>query len=244
MPRFFIENLNSIDTFGNITIGGDEAKHIAKVLRMKIGEEIVICDKMGSDYLCKIDSVSSEVVCKIIEKVPTKTEPNVNLTVYQAVPKLDKLDLIIQKSVELGATTIVPFLSKRCVSRPDEKSAFKKVERWNKIALEAAKQSGRGIIPTVTPIISMEKAVEKTFAENDITLICYEDGGENFAKVGLAEGQNIGLFIGSEGGFELSEVEKVTQNAGVKIGMGERILRCETAVISSISIIMHLTGNM
>lgn len=165
------------------------------------------------------------------------------VTLYQAVPKLDKLEYIIQKSVELGVSRIVPFISRRCISRPDEKDFSKKLIRLNKIAEEAAKQSGRGIIPQVMPIISYKKALED-MSELDKIIVLYEEGGKNFAEVNFEQSKRIGIVIGSEGGFDKEEVELALNKGAESVWLGKRILRCETAPITALSILMFLTKNM
>lgn len=244
MPRFFADKNNISDN--HIIINGSDAIHIGRSLRMKIGEELILCcDKI--DYKTKITSISDkEVYCEILDKFPIDSEPDINLTLYQAVPKLDKLELITQKAVELGAMKIVPVITSRCISRPDKKGFSKKKERLNKIALEAAKQSGRGIIPEVLDILDFKTAVLK-LKEHDYSFVCYENGGVPFSYVvdpSDFKNKSIGLFIGSEGGFSESEI-KLCEDMGINtISMGKRILRCETAPISAISIIMALSGNM
>ena len=172
-----------------------------------------------------------------------KSEPGINLTLFQAVPKLDKLEFIIQKSVELGVNRIVPVLTRRCVSRPTEKDFAKKLVRYQKIALEAAKQSGRGIIPEVAPMISFSEALEQ-MKQTDVPLMLYEQGGVRFSEAGLTNTGSVSILIGSEGGFDESEVLKADE-AGIKrIWLGDRILRCETAPLVAVSLTMFLTGNL
>lgn len=240
MPRFFVDEIDE----NNIKIVGADARHIGRSLRMKPGELLTVCCG-GVDYNCEISGFSdTEVFLKLLDKQLCAAEPSVKVTLYQAVPKLDKLELIIQKAVELGAAEIVPVLTRRCVSRPNEKDFAKKLPRLNKIAEEAAKQSGRGIIPRVMPIITYKKAVEEL--ENfDRSLILYEgEGGCSFADAGLCENGTVGLMIGSEGGFDSDEV-KLASEAGAKVvWLGKRILRCETAPITAMSILMFLTNNM
>lgn len=244
MPRFFINKNNIIDN--HIIINGGDALHIGRSLRMKIGDELTLCcDKI--DYMTKILSISdNEICCEILSQSPICTEANIELTLYQAMPKSDKLEFIIQKAVELGVVKIVPVLTSRCISRPDKKSFAKKRERLNKISLEAAKQSNRGIIPEVSDILDFKIAVTH-LSGHDFSFVCYEKGGVPFSSVinpSDCKNKSIGLFIGSEGGFEESEIE-VCDKTGVKIiNMGKRILRCETAPISAVSIIMALSGNM
>ena len=210
---------------------------------MRIGDEIIACCE-GVEYNCKIESISDEcVVCDIISQGKSESEPDIKVTLFQALPKGDKFDTIVQKATELGVTQICPVLTSRCVARADKKSFEKKRERLNRIALEAAKQSGRGIVPQVTELLTLDEAAEQ-LAQNDFPLICYERGGKNLAQVGLKKNSTVGIFVGSEGGFEQSEVELCTAKGAVAIGLGKRILRCETAPLAALSIVMNLTGNI
>lgn len=239
MPRFFSNEINE----NTAVISGSDAVHIGRSLRMKLGDELIVCNN-GIEYTTKIQTISDElVVCDILSSEPSKSEPDIRLTLFQAVPKSDKLDLIVQKAVELGAFEICPVLTSRCVSRPDKKSFEKKQKRLQKIALEGAKQSGRGIIPQVSEILTMEKCIDR-MAEMDFGLVCYEKGGKDLSEIDLKPNSSVGIFIGSEGGFEPEEIQKCTNKGIIPIGLGPRILRCETAPISAISIIMNLTGNM
>lgn len=239
MPRFFSDEINDDIAF----IRGSDAVHIGRSLRMKTGDELIICSK-GIEYITIIQSISDEqVVCEIKYSQPSKSEPNIDLTLFQAVPKGDKLDFIIQKAVELGASRIYPVITSRCVSRPDKKSFDKKHKRLQKIALEAAKQSGRGIVPQVEDIIDFKKCTE-LLGQMDFSFVCYENGGKKLNESGLRPNSNVGIFIGSEGGFEQSEVDECIKNGITVIGLGNRILRCETAPVTAISIVMNLTGNI
>lgn len=239
MPRFFTDTVNG----GTITVTGDDARHIGRSLRMKVGDDITFCNS-GVDYICRIESISdSEVVCSVTESFPTKSEPSVMLTLYQALPKLDKLELIIQKTTELGVSRIVPFLSKRCVARPDKKEFDKKLERLRKISLEAAKQAGRGIVPEIAPLMSFDEAV-CDMQGSDIKIICYENEGKKLSDTGIDGSKSIAVMIGSEGGFERGEVDKAVSAGAVPVWLGKRILRCETCPIAVSAIIMNLSGNM
>lgn len=241
MPRFFAEpgDINE----NNAVIRGADAVHIGRSLRMRLGDEITVCCE-GNDYLCRIDTISDEQCGLTVLSVNEGSgEPSVRVTLYQAMPKSDKLELIVQKAVELGAAKIVPVLTARCVSRPDEKSFRKKRERLNKIALEAAKQCGRSIVPTVGDMIGIDECA-KRLGEHETGLICYEKGGSPLTERIDPDVKDIGLFIGSEGGFDEAEVEKCRQNGAEVIGLGNRILRCETAPMAAIAIIMSITGNM
>lgn len=240
MPRFFVS-----DAGGEfITVTGADAVHIGISLRMAKGENITLCSG-GKDFECEIVSISpEEVVCKVLSSSPSGAEPDVKLTLFQALPKGDKFEFIIQKAVELGASKVVPVLTKRCISRPDERSFEKKLERYRKIALEAAKQSGRGIIPEISGIMKWDEAV-KTAAESDAALICYEnEGGKRFSEIDFSSMKSVSLLVGSEGGFDFDEVEHASQAGCIPIWMGKRILRCETAPIAAISVIMSMSGNL
>ena len=241
MPRFFVQKRCFTGT--SVTIEKPDSVHIGRSLRMRIGDDIIACCE-GVEYNCKIESISDEcVVCDIISQGPSESEPDVRVTLFQALPKGDKFDTIVQKATELGVTQICPVLTSRCVARADKKSFEKKRERLNRIALEAAKQSGRGIVPQVTELLTLDEAAEQ-LVQNDFPLICYERGGNNLAQVGLKSNSTVGIFIGSEGGFEQSEVELCTAKGAVAIGLGKRILRCETAPLAALSIVMNLTGNI
>lgn len=239
MPRFFIDEKPK-DLY---VITGEDATHIGRSLRMRVGDEITLCCD-GEDFLCEIEKFTdSEVFCRVLSSEMSKTEPSVKLTLFQAMPKSDKMELIIQKAVELGVTKIVPVMTERCVCRPDEKSFAKKLLRYQKISEAASKQSGRGIIPEISGILSLSEAVEE-MKKLDYSVICYEKGGISLGEVGFEKNSSIGIFIGSEGGFEQKEVDLCVQNGIRVVGLGSRILRCETAPLATISIVMSLTGNM
>ncbi len=240
MPRFFVDYSGG-DT---ITITNPDAHHILHSLRMAVGEELTLTCR-GTDYFCAIEAATSdEVVCRILSSEESRSEPTISLTLYQALPKGDKFETIIQKSVELGATRIVPLISRRCVSRPDDKSFSKKLERYRKIALEAAKQSGRGIVPEIAPLMSWNEAVSDA-VKADTAVICYEnEGGKRFSEMTISDGQSVSLIIGSEGGFDEEEVRFAEKSGITPIWLGNRILRCETAPLAAISIIMNISGNM
>jgi 16S rRNA (uracil1498-N3)-methyltransferase len=240
MPRFF---LNEIDE-ENISITGSDAHHIGFSLRMRAGEPLTVCCN-GIDYDCTIRSITGDsVYLDLVEKHRCAAEPNINVTLFQAVPKLDKLELIIQKSVELGVSRIVPVLTRRCISRPDEKDFGKKLARLNKIAAEAAKQSGRGIVPVVEPMIGYKQALEE-MKKLDRSIILYEEeGGISFGEVDFSGTSSVGVLIGSEGGFDSEEAVAAVESGAVQVWLGKRILRCETAPITVLSILMFLTNNM
>ena len=240
MPRFFTQ---TISAEGGI-ISGDDAKHISRVLRMKVGELLTACDTKGYDYDCLIESLSDrEVSLRVLEVRPSQSEPDVRVILYQAMPKGDKLELIIQKAVELGVDSITPVMTRRCVSKPDSKSMAKKLERYNRIALEAAKQSGRGKVPQVCPILDLPQALDE-MAQTSCPILFYENATAPAKQVIDGAGKEIAVLIGSEGGFDESEVELAIQKGCQVLSLGKRILRCETAPLAALSIIMFETGNM
>ncbi len=239
MPRFFCDDING----DHISITGTDARHIGRSLRMRLGDEITVCSQ-GIEYRSRILTISDEEVsCEVLGKAPSENEANISLTLFQALPKGDKLEFIIQKAAELGVKRVCPVLTSRCVSRPDKKGFDKKLERLRRIALEACKQSGRAQLVEITPLLSFEECINemKTMEKE---LMCYEKGGISMSEAGLSAGQSIGLLIGSEGGFDDAEAELAQSSGMTLIGLGKRILRCETAPIAAASIIMHLTGNM
>lgn len=240
MAWFFTdENINS----NFYSISGENAKHISKSLRMSKGEEITLITPNKMQYDCQITEITSEFVnVEIVSKKICENEPDVFVTLYQALPKSDKMDFIIQKCVELGISKIVPVISARCISRPDEKSMKKKIERWQKISLQAAMQSRRGIIPKIENCMTFSKAIEKS-KDDDKSIIFYELGGEKIKDILSEKPKTISMFIGSEGGFEKNEVEMFLQNTGRAATLGKRILRAETAPIAALSVIMYQTEN-
>ena len=180
-----------------------------------------------------------------MDKQRCAAEPNIEVTLFQAVPKLDKLEYIIQKSVELGVSRIVPVLTRRCVSRPDKKDfEKKKLPRLSKIAEEAAKQSGRGMIPEVAPLAGYKESLDMMRALDRTILLYEEEGGTSFGNVDFSGVKTAGLVIGSEGGFDKEEAQAAVSAGAVQVWLGKRILRCETAPITALSILMFLTNNM
>lgn len=236
MIRFFIDNVSD----QKYTLTGEDAHHAIKSLRVKIGENIVLCDKNSVEHICKVKKISKEeLLVSVIKSQKNSSEPNIKITLYQALPKNDKMDLIIQKSVELGVFKIVPIKTSRCMSKPNEKSIAKKLERWQKIAKEAAKQSGRGIIPNVSSPLKLDEAILK-IKDYDKTLVFYENGGEKIKNSLKSCDKNISIFIGPEGGFEKEEIEKLKSFKVSISTLGSRILRTETASLAAISIITNL----
>lgn len=240
MTRFFVapEELAAEE----LTLTGENAQH-AKVLRLKAGEQLLCCDGEGKEALCEVLAAGSEICLSVLERRDSKTEAAVRVSVYMAFPKADKLEHVIQKATELGAYEIVAFPSGRCVSRPDEKSLKKKLERWQKIAASAAEQSGRGRIPKVIVLGSFTEALSRA-AEADKALMFYENEHAVTLKMALESGgfSTVSLLTGPEGGLEEAEVEKARQ-AGLQVcTLGSRILRCETAPLCALSAVMYAAG--
>lgn len=239
-PRFFTENISD----ETAVIDGEDARHVSVVLRMRKGDIAVLCDGSGTDYLAELDSSAPEnCVFRILEKSENRAEPSIRLRLFQALPKGDKMDFIVQKAVECGAAEIVPIFTKRCVSRPDEKSMSRKLPRFQKIALEAAKQCGRGIIPTVGNVVELSK-LETLLSPNSTRILFYECSETPLSRAVSEFKSNVDIVIGSEGGFEPSEAEFLEGLGFVSVSLGKRILRCETAPIAAISVLMNMTGNM
>lgn len=241
MSRFFVsaEEMN-----GNfIVLTGENAAH-AKVLRLKNGEEVLVCDGQGNECCCTVSDVSPGQISLVVNaRQESASEPAVKASIYMAFPKSDKLEHVIQKATELGAYEIVAFPSARCVSKPDEKSLKKKLERWQKIAASAAEQSGRGRVPNVIVLKSYAEALERA-ALADKAILFYENERATTLRQKLEEGayQTISLLTGPEGGLEAAEVEKA-KDAGLAIcTLGKRILRCETAPLCALSAVMYASG--
>lgn len=241
MVRFFVKP-DEMQT-DVIRLDSDNAAH-AKVLRIKIGDEILVCDGEGQECLCTVTSVeNSAVLLSVQHRYTTENEAAVKVSVYVAFPKADKLEHIIQKATELGAYEIVVFPSNRCVSKPDEKSIIKKMERWQKIAVAASEQSGRGVIPDVVVLRCFADAVNRATSA-DKAILFYENENATTLHMALENSayHTISLLTGPEGGLEVSEVE-LARNAGMHIcTLGKRILRCETAPLCALSAVMYQAG--
>ena len=247
MPRFFIRANQVVkDDSGRsfLTITGDDAHHISRSLRMAVGEEITVCDMQKNVYLCKISGITdTEVEADIVSVSSSDTEPKCYIKLYQAVPKSDKLETIIQKSVECGVSEIIPFMSERCIAKIEGKDIAKKAERHNKISESAAKQSGRGIIPTVRHTLRFREAMDEA-SKSELMIFCYEGDGTLSLKDilrGASGVKEISLVVGAEGGFSLNEVEYVRSCNAKIAGLGKRILRCETAPSFALACIAYET---
>lgn len=231
----------------NIYIEGSDVNHMKNVLRMHVGEEVTVSDGNNIQYLCQVEEFEEErVVLKVVEEKPVDTELPSRIYLFQGLPKQEKMELIVQKCVELGIYAVVPVSMKRCVVKLDARKAAKKVERWNGIAASAAKQAGRGFVPEVLPVQSYEEALAMA-KELDVVLVAYElaEGMSGTKEIidSIKPGQSVGIFIGPEGGFEKEEVERAIGMGGKEVTLGKRILRTETAGLALLSVLMfHLEG--
>lgn len=226
-----------------IEIEGTDVNHIKNVLRMKIGEKVQISDQSGKNYSCELEAFEAEKVrFQILEEREPENELPSRIYLFQGLPKSDKMEWIVQKAVELGVYEVIPVATHRAVVKLDEKKAVKKIARWNAIAEGAAKQSGRDVIPCVKKVMSLENALSYA-ASLDLILMPYEDaeGMEKTRRVigQIKPGQSIGIFIGPEGGFEETEVQKAQKSGAVPVTLGKRILRTETAGLTVLSILMY-----
>lgn len=227
-----------------ITIEGSDVNHMKNVLRMKVGEELSVSNgRDGKEYRCEIQEFQEEkILCSLRFVKEENMELPVQITLFQGLPKADKMEWIIQKAVELGAFEIVPVAAKRCVVKLDDKKAAAKITRWQGISEAAAKQSKRKVIPKVSSPMSLKEAIQKA-EEMDVRLIPYElaEGMDGTRKLieGVCPGQSVALFIGPEGGFEVSEIEYAKEHGVLPITLGKRILRTETAGMTVLSWLMY-----
>ena len=239
MVRFFV---TETDLLGQtVTLTGENAQH-AKVLRLKAGEELLLCDGQGNECLCVMED-PVDLLVSIRDRRLSATEAAVKVSVYMAFPKADKLEHVIQKATELGAYEIIAFPSARCVSKPDEKSLKKKLERWQKIAASAAEQSGRGRVPQVSVLPTFKSALEQA-AQADKALMFYENEQAVTLRMALEQKpwNTVSLLTGPEGGLEEREVQQA-RAAGLEVcTLGKRILRCETAPLCALSAVMYAAG--
>lgn len=241
MPRFFVPDSGfSGDT---VTVTGSDAHHISFALRMAAGEEITVCDMKGQTHICRLEALDGETVrAKILETAASENESPVKIHLFQAYPKSDKLEFIVQKAVELGACEITPFESERCIKRPKADKIAHVTERQNKIAAEAAKQCGRSVLPHVNAPVSFSEMLRLASAL-PLCLFCYEGEGTRSLKEICAEHPEIrelALVIGSEGGFSAKEAEEAREAGMQMTGLGKRILRCETAPVFALAAICCL----
>lgn len=242
MPKFFISDCN-YSVNDTIVISGDDAHHISKTLRMRVGDSVTVTGSDSTDYLCVIESITSDSVCmRVNDKKTSDVEDGVRVSLFQALVKGDKMDTVIQKSVELGVYDIYPVAADRSVVKLDSSGAKKKVERWNKIALEASKQCGRGIIPKVHDVIDFKECVEK-LSVLDKSFFCYELSNGKTVKdiIGHKDFETVGFYIGPEGGVAPSEASYATEQGIESVTLGKLILRTETAGPAVMAMILYET---
>lgn len=241
MDRFFVEKKNVNLENNTCIIEGEDVKHISKVLRCRVGEELEICDNDNNEYICEITSIDkSEVQLNIIDKVDIKRESDLKIKVYQGLPKGPKMEMILQKLTEVGVDEIILVQTKRTVVKVEDKKEDKKIERWERIIYEAAKQSKRGKIPKLRGILSFKEALSD-MNKNDLNIAPYENERTKSIKQAI-KGQdinNIGIFVGPEGGFEDTEIKAIEDIGGQSVSLGPRILRTETASLVASSIVLY-----
>ena len=245
MPKFFVNKENIEQE--KVIITGEDVNHIKNVLRKNIKDTLEICDgQNGKNFLCEIEIIEKDkITCSIVEKLENKSESSTYIHIYQGLPKSDKMELIIQKSVELGVSEITPTNMSRCIVKLDSKDARKKVERWQKISEVAAKQSGRDIIPKINNLCNF-KEIANQCEEYDAIILAYENEKENKLKNEIEklkkvqkEKMKIAIIIGPEGGISQEEVEKAKENGIKIITLGNRILRTETVALNILSVLMY-----
>ena len=240
MPRFFVPSENFSED--QVKITGEDAFHIARALRMAVGDSITVCDMHGCEYACTVTKIRDEECdCDILAKTEGKTESPVYISLYMAYPKGDKLEVVTQKAVELGASEIIPFESSRCIKKPKPEKAERDLARLSRIAEEAAKQCGRSRLVKILPSLSYTEML-CAIKNSDLALFCYEGDGARSLREILSSLDNniksIAVIVGSEGGFSLSEAEAAREAGAVITNLGPRILRCETApsyILSALS---------
>ncbi len=239
MQKLFID----FEPNGTVILNEEQSRHISKSLRMKVGDMLTLSCGNGKDYGCIIDTIDNKsVTLSVCYEQANNCEPTVKVKLFQGVPKGDKLEDIIQKCTELGISEIQPVLTHRSVSRPDSKSAKKKQARYQKIALEAAQQSGRGIIPLINDMTDLKTAVSKD--DSELKILFYEGGGAPLKEIINKDIKSVSIYIGPEGGFEENEVELIKEKGGTIATLGKRILRTQTAPVAALTAIMLLTDNL
>ena len=245
MPRFFVPN--SAVNGGEILIEGADVKHITKVLRHSVGDELIVCDMRRCEYTCRIAAMSKDAVrLHIMSSAGCANEPTIDVTLYQALCKGDKMDAVIQKAVELGVSRIVPYTADRCVALLDDPAKIaRRLERWQKIADEAAKQCGRGAFVQVAEPASYAKAISDASA-SEHSFLCFEGDTvvpiRDFLRDGI--GDKFCFIIGPEGGFSACEIDMAKQSGVALVGLGKRILRTETASGAVLAVLMYLSSNL
>lgn len=241
MDRFFVEKKNVNLENDTCIIEGEDVKHISKVLRCRVGEELEICDNDNNEYICEITNIDkSQVNLNILKRVDIKRESDLKIKVYQGLPKGPKMEMILQKLTEVGVDEIILVQTKRTVVKVDDKKEDKKIERWERIIYEAAKQSKRGKIPKLRGVLSFKEALAD-MKENDFNIAPYENEKTKTIKQAIKgkDINNIGIFVGPEGGFEDTEINAIEEIGGQSVSLGPRILRTETASLVASSIVLY-----
>lgn len=241
MDRFFVGKNNINLENKTCIIEGEDVKHISKVLRCRIGEELEICDNDNNEYICEITNIDkSQVELNIVEVVDIERESDLKIKVYQGLPKGPKMEMILQKLTEVGVDEIILVQTKRTVVKVDDKKEDKKIERWERIIYEAAKQSKRGKIPKLRGVLSFKEALAD-MKENDFNIAPYENERTKSIKQAIkgVDIKNIGIFVGPEGGFEDTEIKAIEEIGGQSVSLGPRILRTETASLVASSIVLY-----
>jgi 16S rRNA (uracil1498-N3)-methyltransferase len=241
MDRFFVGKNNINLENKTCIIEGEDVKHISKVLRCRIGEELEICDNDNNEYICEITNIDkSQVELNIVEVVDIKRESDLKIKVYQGLPKGPKMEMILQKLTEVGVDEIILVQTKRTVVKVDDKKEDKKIERWERIIYEAAKQSKRGKIPKLRGVLSFKEALAD-MKENDFNIAPYENERTKSIKQAIkgVDIKNVGIFVGPEGGFEDTEIKAIEEIGGQSVSLGPRILRTETASLVASSIVLY-----
>lgn len=246
MPKFFVTQ-DKI-TENQIIIDTEDVAHISRVLRLGIGDHVTVCDSQGTDYEAEIAEMEQkQIVCSITEKRASESEPNIKVTLFQGLPKASKMEYIIQKTTELGISEIVPVKLSRCVVKIDnKKDERKKLDRWQKISEAAAKQSGRGIVPQISEIMTLDEVIKRS-KEFDLFFVPYECEEQKTLKEVLLSRPDIktvGFIIGPEGGFDPAETEKLHENGIDTVTLGKRILRTETAGEAVLAMTMYEIGDI
>ncbi len=249
MHRFFISknSINAENQTAQIT-DRDDIKHAAKALRIEVGEKIELCDSEGIEHICEVQLIETDAItCAVLSSEMNKRESNVHITLYQGLPKSDKLEMIIQKTTELGVDRITPVQMKRSIAKwKDDKSGDKKVQRWNKIAFEASKQSKRGQIPEVGAPVTMKQVFRK-LESYDLILMPYEnESAQGFGEIlnKNADSKRVAIIIGPEGGIADEEVKLLTENGAKSVKMGPRIMRTETAGVTAVALVQYVLGDL
>lgn len=241
MDRFFVGKQNINLENNKCIIEGEDVKHISKVLRCRIGEELEICDNDNNEYICEIINIDKyQVELNILEIVDVKRESDLKIKVYQGLPKGPKMEMILQKLTEVGVDEIILVQTKRTVVKVDDKKEDKKIERWERIIYEAAKQSKRGKIPRLRGVLSFKEALDD-MKTNNLNIAPYENERTKSIKQSIkgVDIKNIGIFVGPEGGFEDVEIKAIEEIGGQSVSLGPRILRTETASLVASSIVLY-----